>query len=222
MDYNFTLRTIYPYLGELPAAVGNTLLLSALAILISMALGAFGAMGRISKSRAIRFAATAYVEFFRNVPLLVVLYIVYFAAPSVGFRMSSFTSALLALTLNSAAYMTEILRAGLIAVHKGQFEAANAQGFSTWQMYRHVVLPQVFKTAYAPLGNQFINVVLGSALASVVAFNDVTAWMQNTGSSSYRFFESFAVAAVIYLILCQLINLTRIFTGRLLFKEVRR
>jgi His/Glu/Gln/Arg/opine family amino acid ABC transporter permease subunit len=222
MDYHFTLRTIYPYLGELPLAIGNTLLLSALAIVISMSLGAFGAMARVSKSRLIRFLIASYVEILRNVPLLVVLYIVYFAAPTIGLRMSSFSSALLALTLNSAAYMTEILRAGLIAVHKGQFEAASAQGFSSWQMYRHVILPQVFKTAYAPLGNQFINVVLGSALASVVAFNDVTAWMLNTGSSSYRFFESFAVAAIIYVVLCQLINVARIVMGRILFKETRR
>lgn len=222
MDYSFTLRTIYPYLDELPAAIGNTLYLSALAIIISMAIGAAGAVARMGKNPVMRILAGIYVEFFRNVPLLVVLYIVYFAAPSAGVRMSSFSAALLALTLNSAAYMTEILRAGLIAVHKGQIEAAHAQGFSAWRMYRHIVLPQVFKTVYAPLGNQFINVVLASALASVIAFNDVTSWMQNTGSSSYRFFESFAVAAIIYIALCQLINVVRIVTGRILFKEARR
>lgn len=219
MDYHFTLRTIYPYLGEIPEAIYNTLALSLGTIFLSMLIGAFGAVARTSESAVLRGVTTVYIEIMRNVPLLVSLYFVYFIAPSFGLRLSSFMCALVALTLNSGAYMTEIFRSGLIIVPKGQFEAAKSQGMSNWIMMRRIILPQVARTVYVPLGNQFINIILGSSLASVIAFNDVTAWMQNAGSSSYRFFESFAVAALVYIVLCQIINIARVMVGKLIFKD---
>ena len=219
MPYHFILRTIYPYLGELWLAARITLELSVLAILLSIVLGAGVAVMRRSRSRIGRVLAGAYVEVMRNTPLLVILYIVYFAAPSVGLRMSSFTAALLGLTLNSAGYMAEILRAGLIAVPNGQWEAANSQGMSLWQVLRHVILPQVFRTIYAPLGNQVIAVILASSLASAVAVDEVASWMETTGSTSFRFFETFVVAAVVYLVLCQSVNAARILIGRRLFRQ---
>ncbi len=124
MNYTFTLRTIYPYLGELWQAAAVTLWLSSLAIVLSIALGAGIAVLRRSRLRLLRVLGAVYVEIMRNTPLLVILYVVYFAAPAIGIRLSSFVAALLGLTLNSAGYMAEILRAGLIAVAPGQFEAA--------------------------------------------------------------------------------------------------
>lgn len=219
MDYTFTLRTIYPYLGELRQAAALTLGLSVLAILLSLAIGAGIAVLRRSNSRALRFLGSAYVEFMRNTPLLVILYVVYFAGPNIGIRLSSFNAALIALSLNSAGYMAEILRAGLIAVPAGQFEAAQSQGMNALQMLRHVVFPQVFRTIYAPLGNQFIAVILASSLASVVAVDEVASWMETVGSTSFRFFETFVVAALVYLVLCQSVNLARLAIGRALFRQ---
>jgi ABC-type amino acid transport system permease subunit len=155
----------------------------------------------------------------RNTPLLVILYLVYFTGPEFGVRLSSFSSALIGLSLNSAGYMAEIIRAGLVAVPNGQFEAAASQGMSTVQTFRHIVLPQVFRTIYAPLGNQIIAVILASSLASAIAVEEVASWMQTVGSSSFRFFESFAVAALVYVVLCQSVNLARILVGRMLFKQ---
>ncbi|MBV8651248.1 MAG: amino acid ABC transporter permease [Alphaproteobacteria bacterium] len=221
MTYSFTLRTIFPYLGTLGDAAATTLLISVLAILLSLALGAVFAVMRQSKSRALRGLGAAYVEFMRNTPLLVILYFVYFVVPTLGLRLSSFSSALIALALNSGAYMTEILRAGLIAVPHGQFEAAASQGMTTWQTLRHVVFPQVFRTIYAPLGNQFIAVILASSLASVIAVEDVASWMQTVGATSFRFFETFLVAAAVYLVMCQSVNLARIGIGRWLFRAAR-
>ena len=219
MEYHFTLRTIYPYLGELWQAGRITLQLSLLAILLSIALGAVVAVMRRARSRALRLLGAVYVEVMRNTPLLVILYVVYFAAPSAGLRLSSFMAALVGLTLNSAGYMAEILRAGLSAVQAGQVEAAQSQGMSAWQMVRHVVFPQVFRTIYAPLGNQMIAVILASSLASAVAVDEVASWMQTVGSTSFRFFETFVVAAVVYLVLCQSVNLARILIGRRLFAQ---
>lgn len=218
MDYTFTLRTIYPYLGELRLAAALTLTLSVAAIGISLALGAAIAVLRRSPSRPLRLLAGAYVEVMRNTPLLVILYIIYFAAPGIGLRLTSFQAALIGLSLNSAGYMAEILRAGLAAVPDGQFEAARTLGLSRLQMFRLVVFPQVFRTIYAPLGNQFIAVILASSLASAVAVDEVASWMETVGSTSFRFFETFLVAACVYLVLCQAVNLARIAVGRLLFR----
>jgi polar amino acid transport system permease protein len=219
VEYHFTLRTITPYLGELWQAARITLSLSLSAILLSIVLGAVVAVMRSARSRAVRFLGAAYVEVMRNTPLLVILYVVYFAAPSAGLRLSSFMAALLGLTLNSAGYMAEILRAGLIAVPAGQFEAAQSQGMTALQLFRHVVFPQVFRTIYAPLGNQVIAVILASSLASAVAVDEVASWMETVGSTSFRFFETFVVAAAVYLVLCQSVNLARILIGRRLFAQ---
>ncbi len=219
MNYTFTLRTIYPYLGELWQAAAVTLWLSSLAIVLSIALGAGIAVLRRSRLRLLRVLGAVYVEIMRNTPLLVILYVVYFAAPAIGIRLSSFVAALLGLTLNSAGYMAEILRAGLIAVAPGQFEAAQSQGMTGWQVFRHVVFPQVFRTIYAPLGNQVIAVILASSLASAVAVEDVASWMQTVGSTSFRFFETFVIAAIVYLVLCQTVNIARLLIGRWLFRQ---
>lgn len=219
MPYYFSFRSIEPYLGDLATAAKATLLLSILAILLSVAIGSGIALMRRSGSRVLRFFGALYVEVMRNTPLLVILYITYFALPQMGLRLSPFSAALIGLTLNSAGYMAEIIRAGLVAVPPGQFEAAFSQGFTRASLYRHIILPQVFRTIYAPLGNQFIAVILASSLASAVAVEEVASWMQTVGSTSFRFFETFIVAAVVYLVLCQIVNLGRIAIGRWLFRQ---
>ena len=173
---------------------------------------------RRSTSRLLRVLDASYVEVMRNTPLLVILYVIYFAGPTIGVRLSSFNAALIGLSVNSAGYMAEILRAGLIALAPGQVEAAQAQGLTAVQTFRYVVFPQVFRTIYAPLGNQVIAVILASSLASVIALNEVASWMETVGSTSFRFFETFTVAAGVYLVLCQTVNLGRIAIGRLLFR----
>jgi polar amino acid transport system permease protein len=216
-SYRFSLQAILPYLAQLPDALANTLLLSVLTILLSVVVGMGGALARTSPNRWIHPLGTAYVEVMRNVPLVVLLYLVYFGLPEFGWRLDGFSSALLALTLNSGAYMTEIFRGGLLAIPRGQYEAAWSQGMTGLQVFSYVVFPQVFRIIYAPLGNQFIGVVLGSSLASVVAVPELTSWMGTTGSASFRYFETFVVAGLLYVLLCQLINVARITTGRLLF-----
>lgn len=217
MHYVFSLRAITPYLADLASAMVDTITVSLATIVLSLALGTVFALGRQSRHRPIRFIATAYVEFFRNTPLLVVLYFVYFMIPTIGLRLSSFQSALLGMSLHAGAYMTEILRAGLIAVPYGQYEAGYAQGMTRWQILRHIVMAQVLRTIYAPLGNQFIAIILASSLTSAIAVNEIASWMQTAGAASFRYFETFLVAAVAYLILSQAVNLARIWVGRKLF-----
>lgn len=215
--YTFSMQAILPYLSALPEAMWMTLSLSVLTALISGAVGIFGALLRRSPLWPVRFLLGFYVEAMRNIPLLIVLYLVFFSLPALGMRLDGYYAALIALTLNSTAYMIEIFRSGLIALPRGQLEAAAAQGMSGVQTLRYVVLPQILRTIYAPLGNQLIAIVIGSSLASVVTVGELTAWMGTAGSASFRYFEAFVVVAVAYLLLCQGINLLRVITGKLLF-----
>ena len=216
--YQYSLRAILPYLHSLPAALAATIELTVLATILSGIVGIGGALVRQSRNALLRGIGGAYVEIIRNMPLLVLAYLIYFGLPEIGLLPSSFISALIAMTLNSGAFMTEIFRAGLIAVPKGQYEAARSQGMTAVQTFRFVVLAQILRTSYAPLGNQLIGVIMASSIASVIAVDEVTSWTFNTGSDTYRYFETFSIAGLVYFALCQATNFIRIIFGRYLFR----
>jgi len=161
---------------------------------------------RVSASRAISGFAKAYVHLFRNTPLLVLLYIIYFGLGSAGLIVSSYISGWVALTLNSAAYTTEIYRGGINGVHPGQREASAALGFSTLQTWRYVVLPQALRIAFYPLGNQIVATVLGSALVMVVAAPDITFASFTVGSISLTVLRGLHRGGTFYLVLVQASN----------------
>ena len=217
--YQFSLQAIGPFFDTLPIAVAMTLWLSLLTIMFSAVVGVIGALCRRSQSLLLRFLGAAYVEVVRNIPLLVVIYLVFFGLAQVGLRINNFYSVLIALTLNAGAYMTEILRAGLVAIPQGQYLAALSQGLSQFQIYRYVILPQVVRIVYAPLGNLFTNIIIGSSLSSVIGVEDLGNWMFHVGNESFRYMESFLVAGLIYVALVQSINAGRIAIGRLLMRS---
>ncbi len=217
--YQFSLRAISSYFGLLPGAMLVTLWLSLLTIVLSTAVGIVGVLCRVSRLWALRFIGTAYVEVLRNIPLLVVIYLVFFGLAQLGLLVDGFNSALIALTLNAGAYMTEIFRGGLVAIPRGQYEAARSQGMTAAQLYHYIVFPQVFRIIYAPLGNLFIGIVIGSSLASVIGVEELATWMHLVGDQSFRYLEVFLVAALVYVGLAQGINVGRIATGRVLLRS---
>jgi polar amino acid transport system permease protein len=217
--YDFNMQSLYPFFDSLPAAIWTTVEISILATIFSVIMGIFLALMRRSSRRLLRGIGATYVEVIRNMPLLVLLYLIFLGLPVFGITLSGYVSGLIALTLNSAAFMTEIFRAGFIAVPKGQYEAALSQGMTRVSMYRFVILPQILRVSYAPLGNQVIGVIMGSSILMIATVEEVTAWMNNTGAVTYRYFEAFVVVAVIYLVLCQGANAARIAVGHLLFKS---
>ena len=150
-----------------------TLEIGITSIIAGLVLGLFLALGRMYAPAYIRYPITLYIDIFRSIPLLVLLIIVYYALPFVGIRLSSFLSAVVALTLVSGAYTAEIFRAGIQAIPKGQFEASRALGLSYKDMMVDVVLPQAIKIVIPPLTNNCINVMKDTALASVVAMPDL-------------------------------------------------
>jgi His/Glu/Gln/Arg/opine family amino acid ABC transporter permease subunit len=217
--YNFNLQEIYPFLGKLPSAILLTVELTAIAIFLSTILGVGLALMRRSESRTLRVIGVLYVEIIRNMPIIVLVYLIYFGLPELGWRPNGFICAIIAMTLNSGAFMTETFRAGIIAIPSGQYEASRSQGMTWWQMFRLVIFPQILRVSYAPLGNQLIGVIMASSIASVITVEEVTAWMVDTGAVTYRYFETFTIAAIVYLILCQTTNLGRVAVGRYLFRN---
>lgn len=150
-----------------------TIKLGVVSIIAGLALGLVLALIRLYAAPPVQLLARIYIDVFRSLPLLVLLIIVYYALPFVGISMSSFWSAMVALTLVSGAYTAEIFRAGIQAIPKGQFEASQALGLGYRHMMVDVILPQAVKIVIPPLTNNSINVVKDTALASVVAMPDL-------------------------------------------------
>ena len=179
-----------PYIGDFLVGAAYTLLLSFVGVVGSFVLAVPGVAARLSRFRSLNWLATAYVHLFRNTPLLVVLYVIYFGLGSIGLRLGSVEAACLGLTLNSAAYTIEIYRGGIAGISSGQLEAANALGLKAVQRWRYVVLPQALRIAFYPLGNQVIQVVLGSSLAVAIAGPELTSATYDVGALTYRVLRS--------------------------------
>ena len=150
-----------------------TILLGAVSIVAGLVTGLLMALVRLYGISPLRAVARIYIDVFRSIPLLVLLVLVYYALPFVGIRLTSFTAAATALTLVSCAYTAEIFRAGIEALPKGQFEAADAIGLGFFSSMRDVILPQAFRIVVPPLTSNCINVLKDTALASVVAMPDL-------------------------------------------------
>ncbi|MDA0680757.1 MAG: amino acid ABC transporter permease [Proteobacteria bacterium] len=150
-----------------------TLLLGLVSIIAGLILGLLISLIRIYSIRPARIVAKIYIDVFRSIPILVLLIVVYYALPFVGFRLSPFMSAAFALTLVSGAYTAEIFRAGIEAIPRGQFEASQALGLSYRHMMMDIILPQAIRIVIPPLTNNCVNVVKDTALASVVAMPDL-------------------------------------------------
>jgi His/Glu/Gln/Arg/opine family amino acid ABC transporter permease subunit len=212
---DLNLRVLIPHLPMLGWGALNTIEISALAIALSFPLGLFGALMRIGDNRLLRALATGYVETIRNIPLLVVLYILFLVLPLYGIPISAFAAGVLGLAINSTAFTIEIFRGGFTGVPAAQYEAAQSLGLRPALVMGLVVVPQVFRIVLPSLGNQIVSVVLGSAQASIIGVAELTYRTQSIGSSTFRYFELFTIAALFYIACAQAISLVwRLLTGR--------
>jgi polar amino acid transport system permease protein len=176
MDLTDTFFNWPVFKGALPLLLEGlwvTVLLGLVSIVAGLVSGLLMALLRLYAPAPLRLLARVYIDVFRSIPLLVLLVLVYYALPFVGVRFSSFTAAALALSMVSCAYTAEIFRAGIEAIPKGQFEAADAIGLSFFSSMRDVILPQAFRIVVPPLTSNCINVLKDTALASVVAMPDL-------------------------------------------------
>jgi polar amino acid transport system permease protein len=166
-----------------------------------IALGTAGAAGRISNKAWLRWLVGSYVEVIRNTPFIVQLFFIFFGLPALGFKLSAWQAGCLAMVINLGAYLTEIIRAGIQATPKGQWEAGRTLGLSHWQIFSRVVLPTAFQRIYPALVSQCIIVMLGSAVVSQISVEELTFSANFIQSRNFLSFESYMVTALIYLLL---------------------
>jgi polar amino acid transport system permease protein len=184
--------------GPLLEGLLVTLRITGLGLVLAFLFGLAAVLLRLSGSFTGRALSRAYLELVRNTPLLIQLFFLYFAlAPVLG--MSAFSTAVLSLSLFEGAYISEILRAGILGVPVGQWEGALSLGMSPWEAYRFVVLPQAFRNVLPPLASQAISLVKDTALVSTIAISDLTMQGQAIVSETFLTFEIWFVVAAIYL-----------------------
>ena len=159
----------------LPMLEGSqvTLQIFFITLVLSVPLGMLFSLARLSSIKPIRYLTEVYIWLMRGTPLMLQLLFVYFALPMIGIRLPDIAAALLAFSLNYAAYFAEIFRAGIQSVDKGQYEAAKALGMNYPQMMRHVILPQVIRIVLPPVSNETINLVKDTSLIYILAMNDL-------------------------------------------------
>lgn len=178
-----------------------TLMLSVLTVLLGSLLGMFLALMRLSGVKILKFLAVSYIEFIRGTPLMVQLFIIYFGLPKVGIDFGEFTAGVLALSINSAAYVAEIFRAGIQGVDKGQMEAARSLGMPPPMAMRHIILPQAVRNILPALGNEFIVVIKESSVAMIIGIQELTFKADTVRSTTFQAFEPLIVAALLYFIM---------------------
>ena len=198
--YLFTMEDGHFIAGPLLQGLAVTLHITAISLVLATLIGLTAAFLRLSRSFLGNLIARGYLESIRNTPLLVQLFFIYFVVAPV-FDISRFTSAVLALSLFEGAYASEIFRAGIVSIHRGQWEAAYSLGLSMPQTYRHIILPQATRRILPPLASQAISLIKDSALVSTIAIYDLSMQGQSIIAETYLVFEIWFLVAAIYLVL---------------------
>ena len=183
--------------------VSITLALSAITVFFGAILGSLLAIAKMSRFKILRGLVTAFVEFIRGTPLLLQLYIGYFIVPLLvpALGMSTFASISVALVINSAAYVSEVIRSGIQAVDKGQSEAARSLGLNKTQTMTKVILPQAIKNILPALGNEFVTIIKETSLASTFFVGDLMTSYLVVKGSTYLAFESLVIVGILYFVL---------------------
>ena len=198
----FDMDLVFNSFPLLLVGAGVTIQITVLSTAIGFVIGLIVGVARISHVRLLRMLAEVYVEFFRGTPLLVQIFLFYFALPVLtGQRIDPFIAAISACGINSGAYVAEIFRAGIQSVDDGQMEAGRSLGMTWLQTMRYIIVPQAFKRVIPPLGNEFIAMLKDSSLVSVIGFEELTRRGQLIIAKTYGSFEIWMSVAVIYLVM---------------------
>ncbi|WP_028707994.1 amino acid ABC transporter permease [Propionicicella superfundia] len=207
--WDLLLHSIGPLLlGTITGTIPLTLISFAIGLVLALLV----ALARLSSVRVLSRLAQVYVSIIRGTPLLVQLYIIVYALPSLGLVIDPFPSAVVAFSLNVGGYAAETIRASILAVPKGQWEAASTVGMGYVLTLRRVVLPQALRVAVPPLSNTFISLVKDTSLASSVMVTELLRKAQEIAAPSFAFLQLYALAAVIYWVVCTVLSFAQ---GRL-------
>jgi polar amino acid transport system permease protein len=217
MHYHFSFTWLAQYWPVLLKGIGVTLELTLVAAVLGILLGIFCAWARTLGPKWLNPFVSTYVEIIRNTPFLIQLFFVFFGLPSIGVRLNELEAANLAMILNLGAYGCEIVRAGIQATPRGQFEAGASLAMSPIQTFRYVVLVPALQRIWPALSSQVVIVMLGSAVVSQVAAQDLTFAANFIQSRTFRAFEAYFVSTAIYLVLAILLRKALAMLGLRLF-----
>ncbi len=201
--YQFNWRPVFQNFDLLLNGLVLGIGLAVLSLVVGCILGLLGAFARVYGPRTLRTAATAYVEFIRNIPLLLMIYFVYFGLPLIGISvLDNLWSFVFALAIYSGAYLTETFRAGIEAVSKGYIEAGTAIGLTPLQVARYVTMPLMFRIVLPSLGNTFISLFKDTSLASAISVAELTYGAIRINVNTWRVIEVYTVVGLLYLATC--------------------
>ena len=201
MTYSFQFADVLAAWPLLLKGTWITVQLSLIATALGLLVAIACAWGKTAGPKPVRWVIQAYIELIRNTPFLVQLFFFFFALPAIGLRWSPYTAALTAMVVNLGAYATEIIRAGIESIPKGQIEAGQALSLKTHQIFRLIILKPALRAIYPALTSQFILLMLSSAVVSVISADDLTSVAANLQSQTFRSFEIYIVVTGIYLAL---------------------
>lgn len=207
MGYELNFGALLEYQDVLLAGLWMTVKLTVVSTLLGILLGILGAAARRHRNPVLRHVSKAYVELIRNTPFIVQLFFIFFGLPAIGIKMTEIEAGILALVINLGAYLTEIIRAGIDNTPKGQIEAARTLGLSSRQIFIRIILPPAFQRVYTSVVSQCIIVMLGSAVVSQISVQELTFAANFIQSRNFLSFESYLVAAMLYLLLAFLMRL---------------
>lgn len=199
-DYTWNFAGVLASRGLLLQALGNTLLLAAVCIVTAAVIGVVVGAGRYARLPWLHWPATVFVELFRNVPVLVQVVWFYFALPTLlGFELSVFTAAYLAISLNAGAFSAEIFRGGIQSIARGQWDASRALGMTYLDRMRRVILPQAVQRMLPAFTNRAIEIIKTTAIASVIAYAELLHGARTISASYFNPIEAYSAVGLIFI-----------------------
>lgn len=198
MNYSFNFDPVWRNFDLLLYGLATGLSLAALSILIGVVIGGIVAFGLISKHRPAAWIARSYVAFIRNVPVLLVIFFMFFALPQMGIRFSKITSFVAALSIYAGANLAEVFRGGLQAIPKGMAEAGLAIGLRPFQIKLYIIIPLMLRTVLPTMGNTFISLFKDTSLAAAIAVPELTYYARKINVESFRIIETWIVTSLLY------------------------
>lgn len=222
MDYQFDFSFLTNNWRNLIDGALLTLRMSVATIVFGFLLGVALAVARTQGNPLTRRLVTSYVDLIRNTPLIIQAFWLFFGLAAIQVRVPAMAAAVIALSINVSAYTTEIVRAGMESIPRGQIEAASCLGLTRWQMLRVVILPQAVERMYPALISQFVLMMLATSIMSQISAEELTAVGYRIQSETFRGFEIYIVIAVVYLVLSWLLRLTMAGIGAVAFTRRRK
>ncbi len=221
MHYDFNFAGLLPYWNTFASGAILTLELTLASTVFGLIIGIFCSIGSRSRYRWLQRVCAIYVETIRNTPFLVQIFIFYFGLSSIGLQMPPAVAAVIAMVINVGAYSSEIIRAGMDAIPRGQIEAAECLGLSRPRIYWHVIMLPAFEKVYPSITSQFILMMLMSSITSQISTEELTAVANNVQSETFLSLESYIVVAALYLLLAVILRLLFWLAEQMLFRRKR-